>query len=80
MFVVAGVIIITMFGVDLMTSFGVYNCQYGECRAGIGVRSGSLDNYHMLPAGVKFICTVLMLLGRLELFGFIQLFLIKWWK
>ena len=79
MFVVAGVIIITMFGVDLMTSFGVTIASMGNVGPGLG-EVGSLDNYHMLPAGVKFICTVLMLLGRLELFGFIQLFLIKWWK
>lgn len=73
MFVVAGVIIITMFGVDLMTSFGVTIASMGNVGPGLG-EVGSLDNYHMLPAGVKFICTVLMLLGRLELFGFIQLF------
>ncbi len=77
--VVAGTIVVTAFGLDLMTSFGVVASSMGNVGPGFG-DVGSLDNYHMLPGGVKFICATLMLLGRLEIFGFLQLFLIKWWK
>ncbi len=78
-FVVVGLIAITMFGVDLTTSFSIAVASLSNVGPGLG-EVGSMSNYHMLPIGVKVISTVLMLLGRLELFGFIQLFLIKWWK
>ena len=79
MIVAVGVLLISFFGIDLTTSFGITIASMGNVGPGLG-EVGSLDNYHLLPPGVKFICTILMLLGRLELFGFIQLFLIKWWK
>mgnify|MGYP000736656318 FL=1 len=79
MIVAVGVLLISFFGIDLTTSFGITIGSMGNVGPGLG-EVGSLDNYHLLPPGVKFICTILMLLGRLELFGFIQLFLIKWWK
>ena len=37
-------------------------------------------SFASIPDIGKWTMSVLMLLGRLELFGFIQLFLIKWWK
>ena len=33
-----------------------------------------MGNYHEMPGMVKFIATIMMLLGRFEIFGFIQLF------
>jgi len=77
--VVLGTILVTAFGVDLLTSFGIVAASMGNVGPGFG-EVGSMDNYHMLPVAVKFICTIIMLLGRLEIFGFLQLFLIKWWK
>ena len=77
--VVVGTILVTAFGVDLLTSFGIVAASMGNVGSGFG-EVGSMDNYHMLPVAVKFICSVIMLLGRLEIFGFLQLFLIKWWK
>jgi len=41
---------------------------------------GSMSNFGDLSGFVKFINTVYMLLGRLEIFGFIQIFLIRWWR
>ena len=79
MIVAVGVLLISFFGIDLTSRFVITIGSMGNVGPGLG-EVGSLDNYHLLPPGVKFICTILMLLGRLELFGFIQLFLIKWWK
>ena len=39
-----------------------------------------MDNFSALPAGFKVCNSLLMLLGRLEIFGLIQIFLIKWWR
>ena len=37
-------------------------------------------NFSALPGVFKLSNSLLMLLGRLEIFGFIQLFFIKWWR
>ena len=47
--------------------------------AGFG-QVGSMGNYHEMPGMVKFIATIMMLLGRFEIFGFIQLFFLNKWK
>ncbi|MBQ4278687.1 MAG: TrkH family potassium uptake protein [Rikenellaceae bacterium] len=74
-----GTIVVTALGVDLMTSFSALVASMGNVGPGFG-QVGSMDNYSGLPAVVKYICTLYMLLGRLEIFGLIQLFLIKWWR
>ncbi len=74
-----GTVLVTLFGLDLTTAFTLSVASMGNVGPGFG-EVGSMDTYQGLPAPVKGISTVMMLLGRLELFGFIQLFLIKWWK
>jgi trk system potassium uptake protein TrkH len=39
-----------------------------------------MSNFADLPALLKFNSTVLMLVGRLEIFGFIQLLFIRSWR
>ena len=51
----------------------------GNVGPGFGM-VGSLGNYSDLPAVMKFSNTMLMLLGRLEIFGLVQLFFLKWWR
>ncbi len=74
-----GTILLTACGVDLMTSFSALVASMGNVGPGFG-QVGSMDNYSGLSGFVKFVCTMYMLLGRLEIFGLIQLFLIKWWR
>ena len=62
-----------------MTSFSASMASMGNVGPGFG-QVGSMSNYAGLPAVVKFSNTFLMLLGRLEIFGLIQLFFIKWWR
>ena len=38
-----------------------------------------MDNFGALPELAKINLSALMLFGRLEIFGLIQLFTIKWW-
>lgn len=79
MLILAGTVVSTMCGVDLMTSFSASVACIGNVGPGFG-EVGSLDNYSQLPVLIRFTNTLLMLFGRLEIFGLIQLFFIKWWR
>ncbi|MFI3293545.1 MAG: TrkH family potassium uptake protein [Rikenellaceae bacterium] len=74
-----GALMGTAFGLDIMTSFSSSIACLGNVGPGFG-EVGSMDNYAHIPAAYKCILTFLMLLGRLEIFGLVQLFLIKWWR
>jgi trk system potassium uptake protein TrkH len=76
--ILVGVFVNSLFGVDLTTGF----TSAISCVSNVGPafgEVGSILNYSTLPTTVKFVDTLLMLFGRLEIFGLIQLFLIKWW-
>lgn len=75
----AGTLVGTVCGVDLETSFTSSVACMGNVGPGFG-EVGSLGNYSDLPAVLKFSDTMLMLLGRLEIFGLVQLFFLKWWR
>ncbi|WP_418983745.1 TrkH family potassium uptake protein [Alistipes sp.] len=79
MLILAGTVFGTMLGIDLMTSFSGAVASIGNVGPGFG-EVGSMDNYSALPAAFKLSNSLLMLLGRLEIFGLIQLFFIKWWR
>ena len=73
MLTLAGTVVGTLFGIDLETSFTGSVACLGNVGPGFG-EVGSLSNYSVLPSGMRIVCTLLMLLGRLEIFGLIQLF------
>ncbi len=69
----------TLFGLDMTTAFtGAVACV-GNIGPGFG-EVGSLDNFASMPTVMKGVDSLLMLFGRLEIFGLIQLFFMKWWK
>lgn len=72
-------IIIAGFGVDILTAFSGSAAAMGNVGPGFGSVS-SLANYGHLPAGVKYVLTVVMLLGRLEIFGLILFLSIRFMK
>ena len=74
-----GTIVYAMFGCDIMTSFSASISCISNVGPGFG-EIGSLDNYSNLPAILRVNSTVLMLVGRLEIFGFIQLFFLRSWR
>lgn len=77
--ILAGTVVGTMCSVDLTTSFTGAVATIGNVGPGFG-QVGSMDNYAAMPGLFKFSNSLLMLFGRLEIFGLIQLFFIKWWK
>ena len=79
MLILAGAIIGTMCGLDLTTALsGAVACM-GNIGPGFG-EIGSMDNFASMPFVMKGVDSLMMLFGRLEIFGLIQLFLMKWWK
>lgn len=79
MMILAGTFLNTMFGADLMTGFSAAVACASNVGPGFG-EVGTMDNYSAMPIITKLNLTVLMLLGRLEIFGLIQLFFIRWWR
>ncbi len=77
--VLVGTIVYAMFGCDIMTSFTATIACISNVGPGFG-EVGSLDNYSELPTILKLNSTLLMLVGRLEIFGFIQLFFLRSWR
>ncbi len=77
--ILLGTVVGTLFGVDLMTSFSSAMASLGNVGPGFGEVS-SFGNYGGLPAMARLTDTLLMLMGRLEIFGLIQLFFIKSWR
>ncbi|MBQ6612546.1 MAG: TrkH family potassium uptake protein [Alistipes sp.] len=75
----AGTIVYAMFGCDIITSFTASISCISNVGPGFG-EIGSLDNYSEFPIILKFTSTLLMLIGRLEIFGFIQLFFLRSWR
>lgn len=74
-----GTLVISAFGYDLATGFSMSLASLGNVGPGFG-EAGGFNDFVDFPVGVKWTCTLLMLLGRLEIFGLLQLFLLKWWK
>lgn len=70
---------ITAMGVDLMTAFSASTATMGNAGAGFGL-VGTASNYSCLPGGAILVLCVDMLLGRLEIFGLLMLFVIRSWK
>lgn len=74
-----GSVIMTMFGVDLLTAMGSVATSLGNVGPGIG-NVGPMDNFAWLPSGAKWFLAILMLVGRLELFTVLILFTPYFWR
>jgi trk system potassium uptake protein TrkH len=74
-FLVTGisVIIVSMMGYDISTSFGSVAATLGNIGPGLG-DVGPIDNYSHFPLFGKWFLSFLMLIGRLELFTVLILF------
>lgn len=74
-----GSVVLTMFGVDLVTALGAVATSLGNIGPGIG-NVGPVDNFAWLPVGAKWFLAILMLIGRLELFTVLILFTPYFWR
>ena len=79
MMILLGTFVNTLLGADMMTGFSSAVACSSNVGPGFG-DVGVMDNYSALPVLMKANLTFLMLLGRLEIFGLIQLFFIRWWR
>jgi trk system potassium uptake protein TrkH len=74
-----GVLLISLFGYDLPTSLGGVAATMGGVGPGLGL-VGPLDNYGHFPPLAKWIFSLLMLLGRLEIYTLMILAYPSFWR
>ncbi|NQU41176.1 MAG: TrkH family potassium uptake protein [Lentisphaerae bacterium] len=75
----AGTLIMTFFTPDLQTALTSVIATLGNIGPGLG-GVGAVQNYGAMPAGGKAFLTLLMLLGRLELYTVVIVLLPSFWK
>ncbi|MCP4572991.1 MAG: TrkH family potassium uptake protein [bacterium] len=76
---IAGVLILTLGGRDLVTSVGATAASIGNIGPGLGL-VGPASNYSALLAWEKWLLMLMMIIGRLELFTVLVLFLPSGWR
>ena len=74
-----GSIIMTIMGVDFMTSIGSVAATLGNVGPGIG-DVGPSSTYNSIPVGGKWFLALLMFIGRLELFTFLMIITPIFWR
>ena len=72
-------IVLTALGVDILSSFSGSAATMGNVGPGFGM-VGSVGNFSKIPDAGKWVLTLTMLLGRLEIFGLILLITVRSWK
>lgn len=77
--VLIGTVVYTLFGCDILTGFTASIACISNVGPGFG-QVGSMSNFSELPTLLKLMSTMLMLIGRLEIFGLIQLLFIRSWR
>lgn len=77
--ILAGATLNALLGLDLLTSITASIACIGNIGPGFG-DVGSLESYASMPVLLKLQATLMMLMGRLEIFGFIQLFFLRSWN
>jgi trk system potassium uptake protein TrkH len=76
---ILGAFLLTLLGVDLVTAAGASAAAIGNIGPGLaGV--GPAENFGWMPGPAKLILTLLMLLGRLEIYTVLVLFHPEFWR
>lgn len=75
----AGTLLIAAMGYDVATSFGAVAATLGNVGPGLG-EVGAIDNYAHFPPVGKWMLSFFMLLGRLELYTVLILFVPAYWR
>ncbi len=78
LFILSSVLLACM-GVDMMTAFGSVAACIGNIGPGFGT-VGPSENFAHLPAMGKWLLALCMLIGRLELYTVIILFVPRFWR
>ncbi len=74
-----GSLVLTILGVDFVTALGAAATSIGNVGPGIG-NVGPVDNFAHFSPTIKVVLSVLMLMGRLELFSILILFSPYFWR
>ena len=74
-----GVFVMSELGMDMPTSFGAVAATLGNVGPGLGA-VGPTDNYSAVPTAGKWVLSLLMLMGRLEIYTVIVLLAPSTWK
>ncbi len=74
-----GGIILSLMGIGFMDAFSSSISHMGNVGPAFGT-VGSVDNYAHFPAMGKFITTIQMFMGRLEIYTFLVIFVIFKWR
>lgn len=77
--IMVGAIVFSAFGVTFIDAFSASISHMGNVGPAFG-SVGSLDNYSHFPAIAKFLSTLQMLLGRLEIYTLLVIFVIYKWR
>lgn len=78
--VFAGVILLSLCGVDLADAFSVSVAAIANGGAIYGHPHSNLESWAFLPDAAKWTAALLMLLGRLEIFTVLMFFSPKFWR
>lgn len=76
---VCGTVVLSVMGLDLITGFTAVLACLGNIGPGFGGVGPAL-NYAFIPDPGKYLLALLMLLGRLEIYTLIILFIPEYWK
>lgn len=76
---IIGALVIASMGYDFETTVGAVATSLGNVGPGIG-SVGPVDNFAHLSASAKIVLSMIMLLGRLELFTILVLFTPYFWR
>lgn len=79
MLFVAGVMLLTLMGIDLISAFGAVAACIGNIGPGLGT-VGPTDNYAHLPIAAKWLLAFFMLAGRLEIYTVLILLAPSYWR
>lgn len=71
---------LSFFNLDFLTSFSAAASAISNVGPGLGASIGPNSNYSSLPMGAKWILSFTMLIGRLELFTFLVILSVSFWK
>ncbi len=77
--VFVGGLIITAFGYDFGTAFTASISAFSNTGPGFG-KIGPMFNFEFFEAPIKFLLSIIMLIGRLEIFTILLLFIPSFWK
>ena len=73
-------VLLSFYNIDFLTALSASASAISNVGPGIGAIIGPNGNYSSMPDSAKWILSITMLIGRLELFTFLVLLSLNFWK